>query len=74
MKNFILQNENAIYFESKFSCDNVIFLNLGNENFFITDARYTIEAKQYAKNCEVVESSNLIETAKEILKKLIIDN
>ena len=69
MKNFILQNENAIYFESKFSCDNVIFLNLGNENFFITDARYTIEAKQYAKNCEVVESSNLIETAKEILKK-----
>ena len=69
MKNFILQNENAIYFESKFSCDNVIFLNLGNENFFITDARYTIEAKQYAKNCEVVESSNLIETSKEILKK-----
>lgn len=69
MKNFILQNENAIYFESQFSCDNVIFLNLGNENFFITDARYTIEAKQYAKNCEVVESSNLIETAKEILKK-----
>jgi Xaa-Pro aminopeptidase len=69
MKNFILQNENAIYFECKFSCDNVIFLNLGNENFFITDARYTTEAKEYAKNCEVIESSNLIETTKEILKK-----
>ena len=69
MKNFILQNENAIYFECKFSCDNVIFLNLNNENFFITDARYTTEAKEYTKNCEVIESSNLIETAKEILKK-----
>lgn len=69
MKNFILQNENAIYFECKFSCDNVIFLNLGEEKYFITDARYIIEAKEYAKNCEVVQSSNLIETTKEILKK-----
>ncbi len=69
MKNFILQNENAIYFECKFSCDNVIFLNLGEEKYFITDARYIIEAKEYAKNCEVVQSSNLIETTKEILRK-----
>ena len=69
MKNFILQNENAIYFECKFSCDNVIFLNLEKDRFFITDSRYTTEAKEYAKKCEVVESSNLIETAKEILKK-----
>ena len=69
MQNFILKNENAIYFECKFSCDNVIFLNLENERFFITDARYVTEAKEYAKKCEVIESSNLIETAKEILKK-----
>ncbi|QKF66305.1 Xaa-Pro dipeptidase, M24 metallopeptidase family [Arcobacter venerupis] len=69
MKNFILQNENAIYFECKFSCDNVIFLNLEKDKYFITDARYIIEAKEYAKNCEVIESSNLIETTKEILKK-----
>lgn len=69
MKNFILQNENAIYYECKFSCDNVIFLNLGEEKYFITDARYTTEAQQYTRNCEVIESSNLIMTAKEILKK-----
>jgi Xaa-Pro aminopeptidase len=69
MKNFILQNENAIYFECKFSCDNVIFLNLGDEKYFITDARYITEAQEYAKKCQVIESSNLIETAKEILKK-----
>ena len=69
MKNFILLNENAIYFECKFSCDNVIFLNLGKEKYFITDARYTIEAKEFTKGCEVIESSNLVESAKEILKK-----
>ncbi|MCT7549222.1 aminopeptidase P family protein [Aliarcobacter butzleri] len=69
MKNFILKNENAIYFECKFSCDNVIFINLEKDKYFITDARYTTEAKEYAKKCEVIESSNLIETAKEILKK-----
>ena len=69
MKNFILQNENAVYFECKFSCDNVIFLNLNEEKYFITDARYTTEAKQYAKKCEVIESSNLIDTTREILKK-----
>ena len=47
--NFILKNENAIYYECNFSCDNVTFLSLGSEKFFITDARYTIEAKEYAK-------------------------
>jgi len=78
MKNFILQNENAIYFECKFSCDNVIFLNLSEEKYFITDARYTTEAQQYAQNCQIIESSNLIETTKELLeknkiKKLIFD-
>jgi Xaa-Pro aminopeptidase len=69
MKNFILQNENAIYYECKFSCDNVIYLNLERDKYFITDARYTTEAKEYAKNCEIIESSDLITTAKEILQK-----
>ena len=69
MKNFILLDENAVYFEAKFSCDNVIYLSLNNDKYFITDARYTTEAKEFAKNCEVIESSNLIQTAKEILIK-----
>lgn len=78
MKNFILLDENAVYFEAKFSCDNVIFLSLNNDNYFITDARYTTEAKEFVKNCEVIESSNLIQTAKEILiknkiKKIVFD-
>ncbi|QKF58653.1 M24 family metallopeptidase [Aliarcobacter lanthieri] len=69
MKNFILKNENAIYYETNFSCDNVIFLSLGSEKFFITDARYTLEAKECIKDCEVIESSDLVASAKEILNK-----
>ena len=69
MNNFILKNENAIYYECGFSCDNVIFLSLGSEKFFITDARYTVEAKQCIKNAEVIESSDLIRTARRLLKK-----
>lgn len=69
MKNFILQNENAIYYECNFSCDNVIFLNFDDEKIFITDSRYEIEAKQYAKNVTVLISSNLIESAKELIQK-----
>jgi Xaa-Pro aminopeptidase len=69
MKNYILQNENGIYFECGYSCDNVIFLSLGGDNYFITDGRYEIEAKLYAKNCEVVITRDLLRSARKILKK-----
>lgn len=69
MKNYILLNENAVYYECGFSCDNVVFLKLDSSKYFITDARYTVEAKEYAKNSEVIESSDLIKTTKEILKR-----
>lgn len=69
MNNFILKNENAIYYECGYSCDNVIFINLGKESFFITDARYTIEATECVENSTVIESSNLIEEAQKLLKK-----
>ncbi len=66
MKNYILLDENAIYYECGFSCDNVVFLNLGSYKYFITDARYTVEAKEYAKDCKVIESSDFI---KDVQKK-----
>lgn len=69
MENYILTNENAVYYECKYSCDNVVYLKLGNESFFITDARYTIEANEEVKNATVIESSNLISSAKKIIKK-----
>ena len=69
MKNYILLDENAVYYECGFSCDNVIFLKLGKESFFITDPRYTVEAKEFAKDCQIIESSNFIEDTKKLLVK-----
>ena len=68
--NFILKNENAVYYECGFSCDNVIFLKLGSEAFFITDGRYTTEAKENIKNATVIQSEyDLAKTAREIIRK-----
>jgi Xaa-Pro aminopeptidase len=69
MKNYILQNENAVYFECGYSCDNVIFMSIGGDNYFITDARYEIEAKLMALNCEVIITNDLIGQSKKIIQK-----
>ena len=66
---FILQNENSIYYECGYSCDNVIFLSLGSESFFITDARYELEAKLFVQNSQVVISNDIIKSTKKILTK-----
>ena len=52
--NYILKDENAVYYECGFSCDNVVFLKLGSEAFFVTDSRYDTEAKQYIRDAEVI--------------------
>ena len=67
MNNYLTKNENAIYYECGYSCDNAIFLRLGDDAFFITDSRYIIEAKLEIKNALVKESSHLITTARELL-------
>jgi Xaa-Pro aminopeptidase len=72
MENFILKDENSIYYESNYSCDNAILLKLGSEKIFITDARYTVEAKNSTKDIEIVESVDLINSVKEILEKYSI--
>lgn len=68
MDRYLLRDENSIFYECGFSCDNAIFLRLGSEAFFVTDARYTTEAKENAKNCEVIESADLSKTVKSILR------
>jgi Xaa-Pro aminopeptidase len=70
--NYILKNENSIYYECGYSCDNVIFINLGNESFFITDARYKIDAQLNVKSSKVIISNNLIKSLIKIIKKLEI--
>jgi len=67
--NYILKNENAIYYECGYSSDNSIFLKLGNFSYFITDSRYTIEAKEIIKDAEVITASDIISKANKILSK-----
>ncbi len=67
--NYIHKNENAIYYECGYSCDNAIFLKLSSEAFFLTDPRYEIEAKNEVLNAKVVIDSNILKKAKKILKK-----
>ncbi len=69
LNNYILRDENAIYYECGYSCDNVIFISLGSDNFFITDGRYEIDAKLNIKNCEVIITHDLVKIAIKILKK-----
>ena len=67
--NYMLKDENAIYYECGYSCDNVLYLSLGSEAFFITDSRYTIDATQNVRGATVVINGDLYGEAVKILKK-----
>ncbi len=67
--NYILKDENAIYYECQYSCDNALYLRLGSEAFFITDSRYTIDAKEHVQNASVCIASDLYMEALRLLKK-----
>ncbi len=70
MKNFISKSESALFFESGYSCDNAIFLNLNGEKFFLTDGRYAFEARESVKgDVEVICASELAKSAGELVKK-----
>jgi Xaa-Pro aminopeptidase len=67
--NYIVKDENSIYYECGFSSDNALFLKLGSESFFITDARYTVEAEELVKGATVIINGNLYAEANELIKK-----
>ena len=67
--NFMLKNENAIYYECGYSCDNALYLRLGSEAFFITDSRYTIDAQAHVQNASVVIATDLYAQALFLLQK-----
>jgi len=67
--NYMLKDENAIYYECGYSCDNALYLSLGSEAFFITDSRYTIDARQNVKGAKVVIDGDLYGCAVKLLKK-----
>jgi len=65
----MLKDENAIYYECAYSCDNALYLRLGSEAFFITDSRYTIDANENVKNATVIINGDLYGEAVSLLKK-----
>jgi len=78
LMNYILKDENSIYYECGYSCDNAIYISLGNDRFFITDGRYTIDAKQSIKNATVVTHRDIYQKAVDIInatkvKKIMFD-
>ena len=70
MLNYILKDENAVYSECGYSCDNEIFIKFQNRGFFITDSRYAIEARSIITNSEVIESRDIIKSARLLLRSL----
>jgi len=67
---YILKDENAVYYEVDFSCDNELLIVAGDERVFITDARYTTEAKEAITNAEVIEARDIHKAAREWIKRL----
>jgi Xaa-Pro aminopeptidase len=70
--NFVLIDENAIYYEIKYSCDNALLLSLGSEKFFFTDGRYELEAKEAISNANIIITNNLYKEANTLLRGLNI--
>ncbi len=67
--NYIIKNENALYYECGYSCDNALFIKLGSESFFLTDSRYQQEAKESIKNATLIIKRDLYKKANKIIKK-----
>lgn len=78
MESRILRGESAQYYECGYSCDHALLLAVGETKWFITDGRYTTEAKESGCTAQVIESDNLIKTARALIrqsgeKRFIID-
>lgn len=78
--NYLVKSESALFYECGYSCDNGLFLRLKDGCYFITDGRYTIEAREFIKNSsiEIVEARDIFKKASEIIRKhkikeLIVD-
>ena len=70
--NYIVKDENAIYYECGYSSDNALFVKLGSEAFFITDSRYTIEAQENVQDATVIIDGDLYGQANHLIKKSTI--
>jgi len=67
--NYMLKDENSIYYECGYSCDNALYIRLGSEALFFTHSRYKIEADSFVKGAKVIITNNLYGEALKFLKK-----
>jgi Xaa-Pro aminopeptidase len=67
--NFILRNENATRYECGYGCDNGVYLSLGSEAWFITDGRYSTEAREATHGAKVLISADPVKKAAQVLRK-----
>lgn len=71
MQPYFTLDENAQYYECTFSCDNAIVVRVEDTRFFITDSRYSLEAKQLCnKHTEVINSSDFIQSLLGVVSRL----
>ncbi len=67
---FISNDESAQFYECGYSCDSAWLLKVYNDIIFITDSRYSLEAKELStKNTQIIQSANLIDTLCEQINK-----
>ena len=67
--NYMLKDENAIYYECHYSCDNALYLRFGTEAYFITDGRYKVDADEHVRGAEVRITADLYAEALKLIKK-----
>lgn len=68
--NYILKDENALYYECGYSSDNALYLKCGSEAFFITDGRYAVEAAEEVRGAEVIIAQDLLKRARKLIRKI----
>ncbi len=67
--NYILTDENAVYYECGYSNDNSIYLSLGSDSYFITDSRYKLDAKESLTHTQLIITNNLSQSVSKIINK-----
>lgn len=68
----IARSESTLFWLFGWSCDNAIALICGSEKYFITDSRYTQEARDNITNAIIIEDKNLEGRLASLLRTLHI--
>ena len=66
----LTRNENALLYACGFGCDNAILIE-GKKSYFVTDGRYTLDAKECVKSGVIVVDGgrDLIKKTRELIRK-----